>query len=424
MRAALAFISVVVLALHAYVFNNQFFARWQDHQKKYFKEAAADLHERRRQGDARRAPARDRADDRPQLRLRARRPLPDVPHRRRRPALHEGRPAAAHAPAGPRPPLRDVRLHDLPRRAGPRGRRRAGATAARSGRGRSSRRRSSRPTASSATRERVAGRAARERGPPPLLRARLLHLPHDRGPLLRLDRPRALRGRPPPPLGVRRRRRSRTRAGTTRPPRCRGRTSTKEQRTAARRVPEGPAGRERLARAAREVPAPPRPSARSGCRSGSSSAATPRSPLASPGARPARRGAPPARRLPRPATSSATRDGRVGPELAFTSAQRDETWMLAHFRDPKSVVPGSLMPPYPLPDDIFESLSAYLLSRRVPDDPGRPEKRYARALLALPRREGAGQRPHRRATSTRSRATSRRRRSCGRRRASASSRAS
>ena len=71
------------------------------------------------------------------------------------------------------------------------------------------------------------------------------------------------------------------------------------------------------------------------------------------------------------------RDGRVGPELAFTSAQRESPWLLAHFRDPKSVVPGSLMPPYPLPDDIFDSLSAYLLSRRVPDVPADPEKRFA-----------------------------------------------
>ena len=35
------FISVVVLAIHGVVFYNQFFARWQDHQTEYFKDAAA-----------------------------------------------------------------------------------------------------------------------------------------------------------------------------------------------------------------------------------------------------------------------------------------------------------------------------------------------------------------------------------------------
>ena len=41
MRAALAFLSVVILALHGIVFYSQFFARWQEHQQKYFDEAAA-----------------------------------------------------------------------------------------------------------------------------------------------------------------------------------------------------------------------------------------------------------------------------------------------------------------------------------------------------------------------------------------------
>ncbi len=75
------------------------------------------------------------------------------------------------------------------------------------------------------------------------------------------------------------------------------------------------------------------------------------------------------------------RDGRVGPDLAFTSAQRDRPWLLTHFSDPKSVVPGSLMPPYPLPGDIFDDLSAYLLSRPLPEIPADPAQRYA-ALCA------------------------------------------
>jgi len=70
------------------------------------------------------------------------------------------------------------------------------------------------------------------------------------------------------------------------------------------------------------------------------------------------------------------RDGRVGPELAFTPLQRDHDWMMAHFRDPKSVVPGSVMPPYPLPAVTFESLSAYLLSRTTPPVPPAPAEAY------------------------------------------------
>src|SRR5512134_2109745 len=39
MRVALAVISIVVLAIHAVVFRDQFFARWQDHQSSYFEQA-------------------------------------------------------------------------------------------------------------------------------------------------------------------------------------------------------------------------------------------------------------------------------------------------------------------------------------------------------------------------------------------------
>jgi mono/diheme cytochrome c family protein len=75
------------------------------------------------------------------------------------------------------------------------------------------------------------------------------------------------------------------------------------------------------------------------------------------------------------------RDGRVGPELAFASQQRDHDWVMKHFKDPKSVVPGSLMPPYPLPADTFESLTAYLLTRPVPPVPADPAQQFA-ALCA------------------------------------------
>ncbi len=70
------------------------------------------------------------------------------------------------------------------------------------------------------------------------------------------------------------------------------------------------------------------------------------------------------------------RDGRVGPDIAYTNQQRDLPWLMGHFKDPKSVVPGSLMPPYPLPDDIFDSLTKYLLARKAPDVPADPAKQY------------------------------------------------
>ena len=75
------------------------------------------------------------------------------------------------------------------------------------------------------------------------------------------------------------------------------------------------------------------------------------------------------------------RDGKVGPDLAWTSSQRDGRWLMAHFQDPKSVVPGSVMPPYPLPPEVFDSLSQYLLSRPLPPVPAEPAAQFT-ALCA------------------------------------------
>lgn len=75
------------------------------------------------------------------------------------------------------------------------------------------------------------------------------------------------------------------------------------------------------------------------------------------------------------------RDGFVGPDLAYTSQQRPAEWLMGHFVDPKSVVPGSLMPPYPLPGPLFGSLTQYLLARRPPAVPPGPAARY-QALCA------------------------------------------
>ena len=84
------------------------------------------------------------------------------------------------------------------------------------------------------------------------------------------------------------------------------------------------------------------------------------------------------------------RDGRVGPELAFTSLQRDAAWMMTHFENPKSVVPGSLMPPYPLPAETFDSLTQYLLSRPAPAVPQDPAQQYALLCARCHGEKGAG----------------------------------
>lgn len=69
---------------------------------------------------------------------------------------------------------------------------------------------------------------------------------------------------------------------------------------------------------------------------------------------------------------------RVGPDLSRVGGKYDEQWHVSHFRNPRSLVPGSVMPPYPWiaddPDEL-EALVAYIQSLgRVKD--WRPDQDY------------------------------------------------
>ncbi|MBI3593796.1 MAG: cytochrome b N-terminal domain-containing protein [Nitrospirae bacterium] len=54
--------------------------------------------------------------------------------------------------------------------------------------------------------------------------------------------------------------------------------------------------------------------------------------------------------------------GMAGPDLSFEGDKRDKAWLIAHFKDPQSLSPGSFMPAVRLPDRDLEELTAYLLS--------------------------------------------------------------
>jgi ubiquinol-cytochrome c reductase cytochrome b subunit len=55
--------------------------------------------------------------------------------------------------------------------------------------------------------------------------------------------------------------------------------------------------------------------------------------------------------------------GRRGPALQHLLGKRDKDWLVAHFKEPKKLVPGSKMPPFKfLPDDELSAMSDYLLT--------------------------------------------------------------
>ena len=55
--------------------------------------------------------------------------------------------------------------------------------------------------------------------------------------------------------------------------------------------------------------------------------------------------------------------GRRGPALAHLLGKRDKDWLIAHFKEPKKLVPGSKMPSFKfLPDAELSAMSDYLLA--------------------------------------------------------------
>ncbi|MHB1126177.1 MAG: cbb3-type cytochrome c oxidase subunit II [Bacillota bacterium] len=54
--------------------------------------------------------------------------------------------------------------------------------------------------------------------------------------------------------------------------------------------------------------------------------------------------------------------GTAGPDLAHTGSQRDSEWHKQHFKDPQSMVEGSIMPPYNFNEAELEAITEYMLS--------------------------------------------------------------
>jgi mono/diheme cytochrome c family protein len=70
------------------------------------------------------------------------------------------------------------------------------------------------------------------------------------------------------------------------------------------------------------------------------------------------------------------RDGRIAPDLSFTGLVRDEEWLMAHFRDPRSQVADSIMPAFGFKDDEYRAMTAYLRGLVAPPALGTPEEIY------------------------------------------------
>ena len=65
------------------------------------------------------------------------------------------------------------------------------------------------------------------------------------------------------------------------------------------------------------------------------------------------------------------RGGKVGPELSQVAARRNADWLFQHFKNPRSIVPGSKMPDLHLTDEEANDLTRYMLALNI-QQPVRP----------------------------------------------------
>jgi quinol-cytochrome oxidoreductase complex cytochrome b subunit len=54
--------------------------------------------------------------------------------------------------------------------------------------------------------------------------------------------------------------------------------------------------------------------------------------------------------------------GTIGPSLTHVGSKKDRAWLIKHFKDPKAMSPGSMMPKVTLPDKQLNELADYMMS--------------------------------------------------------------
>lgn len=83
-------------------------------------------------------------------------------------------------------------------------------------------------------------------------------------------------------------------------------------------------------------------------------------------------------------------DGGVAPDLSFVGLLKDETWMMDHFRDPRSRISDSIMPAFGFPDTEYKAMTTYLLGLKSPLPASTPEEAFVNNCVRCHGSKGDG----------------------------------
>ncbi len=84
------------------------------------------------------------------------------------------------------------------------------------------------------------------------------------------------------------------------------------------------------------------------------------------------------------------KDGGIAPDISFEGLLKDDPWIVAHFKDPRSLVPDSIMPTFGFTDADYKSMSAYLGSLNKPPALGNAQEIYQNLCIRCHGDKGDG----------------------------------
>ena len=84
------------------------------------------------------------------------------------------------------------------------------------------------------------------------------------------------------------------------------------------------------------------------------------------------------------------KDGAIAPDLSFEGLIKDSEWIEAHFKNPRSTMPDSIMPAFRFTGDEFKAMTAYLTGLKTPPALTTPEATYKALCLRCHGAKGDG----------------------------------
>lgn len=85
------------------------------------------------------------------------------------------------------------------------------------------------------------------------------------------------------------------------------------------------------------------------------------------------------------------KDGGIAPDLSFEGLIKEDKWIAAHFKDPRALVPDSIMPTFGFSDADYQAMTAYLMNQKKTPSLNNPQEIYTNLCLRCHGDKGDGQ---------------------------------